>query len=86
MLPVDTPLVGRDALETLAAAGGDVAVPQTGPLPGVYRRSALEALETRLAAGALALRDALGALDTRVVMIEADRLANVNTPDDLSRL
>jgi molybdenum cofactor guanylyltransferase len=87
MLPVDTPRVGRDALTALAeAACADVAVPQTGPLPGAYRRSALPVLERRLAAGDLALRSAVDELDARVVTIDEALLANVNTPDDLARV
>jgi molybdenum cofactor guanylyltransferase len=86
VLPVDTPSVTREALETLAAAGGDVAVPQTGPLPGAYGRSALPVLERRLGGGRLSLRAALGELDTRTVIIDPDLLANINTPDDLARL
>jgi len=86
VLPVDVPRISLDALEALAGAGGDAAVPQTGPLPGAYRRSALPVLERRLAAGELALRGALDELDTRVVMIDPALLANVNTPDDLASL
>jgi molybdenum cofactor guanylyltransferase len=86
VLPVDTPSVTPAALEALAAAGGDAAVPQTGPLPGAYSRSALPVLERRLAAGELALRAALAELDVRAVMIEPHLLANVNTPHDLARL
>jgi molybdenum cofactor guanylyltransferase len=86
VLPVDVPRITRNALESLADGGGDVAVPQTGPLPGAYRRSALPVLERRLAAGELVLRGALDELDTRVVMIDPALLANVNTPDDLDRL
>ncbi len=58
-------------------------MPQTGPLPGAYRRSALPVLERRLAAGALRLRDALGELDVRVVELDPSRLRNVNAPADL---
>jgi molybdopterin-guanine dinucleotide biosynthesis protein A len=86
VVPVDTPRITRDALEALAAAGGDAAVAQTGPLPGVYRRSALPVLERSLEHGSLALRAALDELDTRTVMIDPALLANVNTPDDLARL
>ena len=85
-LPVDCPLVGESALRALAAACLDAAVPQTGPLPGAYRRSALNVLETRLRAGELALRDALLELETAVVELEPDALANVNTPDELAAL
>ena len=86
VLPVDVPRISQEALEALVAAGGDAAVPQTGPLPGAYRRSALPVLERRLADGELALRGALDELDTRLVMIDPALLANVNTPDDLASL
>jgi molybdenum cofactor guanylyltransferase len=86
VLPVDTPRVDEVSLLALADACADAAVPQTGPLPGAYRRSALPVLERRLAAGDLALRGALDELDARIVRIDPDRLANVNTPDDLARL
>ena len=86
ILPVDTPRVEATALAELAAACADAAVPETGPLPGAYRRSALPTLERRLAAGELALHRALDELETRIVRIDPAQLANVNTPDDLARL
>jgi molybdenum cofactor guanylyltransferase len=86
VLPVDTPLVGESELAALAEACADAAVPQTGPLPGAYRRSALPVLERRLAARELALHRALDELDARVVRIDPALLLNVNTPDDLARL
>jgi molybdopterin-guanine dinucleotide biosynthesis protein A len=82
-LPVDVPLVTAAALRELAAACRDAAVPQTGPLPGAYRRRALPVLEQRLASGDLALRDALAELDVAVVEIDPRLLANVNEPADL---
>ena len=82
-LPVDCPFVDAAALHTLADACRDAAVPQTGPLPGAYRRTALPVLERRLAAGSLALRDALDELDTAVVALDPASLANVNRPEDL---
>lgn len=84
-LPTDMPAVTPGLLRSLAdaAEGVDAAVPQTGPLPGAYRRSALPVLERRIAARELALRDALAELRTRVVELRAAELANVNTPDDL---
>jgi molybdopterin-guanine dinucleotide biosynthesis protein A len=85
-LPVDCPLLEADDLRALTAAGGDVAVPQTGPLPGAYRRSTLPALEAALAAGRLKLRDAIAELDVVVVPIDPRRLANANTPADLEAL
>jgi molybdopterin-guanine dinucleotide biosynthesis protein A len=86
VLPVDTPRVEPASLAALAAACEDVATPATGPLPGAYRRSALPALERCLAAGELALREALGELRATTVRIDPLELANVNTPDDLARL
>jgi molybdopterin-guanine dinucleotide biosynthesis protein A len=88
VLPVDSPLVTADVLASLAeaCAGADAAVPQTGPLPGAYRKTALPALQRRLAAERLSLRGALAELDTRTVELDEALLANVNTPDDLQRL
>jgi molybdenum cofactor guanylyltransferase len=62
ILPVDCPLVDAVVLGALVreCAGVDAAVPQTGPLPGAYRRSALPVLQRRLAAERLSLRGALG--------------------------
>ena len=87
-LPVDCPLVDAALLRSLAAAcaDADAAVPQTGPLPGAYRRSALPALQRRLAAERLSLRDALAELDSRTVELDEALLVNVNTVDDLQRL
>jgi molybdopterin-guanine dinucleotide biosynthesis protein A len=84
--PVDTPLVTADALRALVAACADAAIPQTGPLPGAYRKSALPVLERQLAEGRLALRDALEEFDTRVVELDPAQLVNVNTPADLRAL
>jgi molybdopterin-guanine dinucleotide biosynthesis protein A len=86
-LPVDCPLVTPEVLLRLAdACSGDAAVPETGPLPGAYRRSALAVLERRLGAGELALRDAVAELDAAVVPVEPALLVNVNTPADLRAL
>jgi molybdopterin-guanine dinucleotide biosynthesis protein A len=86
VLPVDCPLLAADDLRALAEACRDAAVPPTGPLPGAYRRNALPVLERALAAGRLAIRDALAELDVAVVTIEPARLANANTPAELARL
>jgi molybdenum cofactor guanylyltransferase len=86
VLPVDTPLVDRPALEALAAAAGDVAVAASGPLPGAYRRSALPALEQALAAGRLSLRDAIAGLAVTTLDLDPALLVNINTRDDLDRL
>ena len=83
VLPVDAPLVSLEMLRSLVDAGGDVAVSQTGPLPGVYHRSALPVLEERLAAGELKLSAALERLDTRIVDLDPFLLVNVNTVSDL---
>src|SRR5262245_27076665 len=64
VLPVDCPLVAVDDLRALAAGCADAAVPQTGPLPGAYRRTALPALERALADGRLAIRAVLEELET----------------------
>jgi molybdopterin-guanine dinucleotide biosynthesis protein A len=85
-LPVDCPLMTSEALHTLAANCADAAVPETGPLPGAYARSALAVLEQRLAAGRFDLQEALGELDARTVQIDPALLANVNTERDLDRL
>lgn len=82
-LPVDLPLITDDALKSLVAAcSGDVAVPQTGPLPGAYRRSALRVLERRLHAEELALARAFAELDVCLVEMEPTVLTNVNCPQD----
>jgi molybdopterin-guanine dinucleotide biosynthesis protein A len=89
VLPVDCPKVTAELLASLAdacAAGTDAAVPQTGPLPGAYRPSALPALEAAIERGHLKLRDALSALDARVVACDEALLVNVNTREELSAI
>jgi molybdopterin-guanine dinucleotide biosynthesis protein A len=86
VLPVDCPLVTPDLLTALADACLDVAVPQTGPLPGAYRSTALAALESALSDGNLALRDAIRPLRVAVVECEPELLVNVNSPAELQRL
>jgi molybdopterin-guanine dinucleotide biosynthesis protein A len=86
VLPVDVPLVTPALLVALADAAEDAAVTQTGPLPGAYRRSALPVLERRIAAGELALRDALTELQVREIHGNPDELRNVNAVEDLQRL
>ena len=85
-LPVDCPLVTPEALRALAEACADAAVPATGPLPGAYAQSALPVLEARLAAGELALDEALPKLDTRTVELDGALFANINTQRELDRL
>jgi molybdopterin-guanine dinucleotide biosynthesis protein A len=81
VLPTDMPQVTPALLRGLAAAaeGVDAAVPQTGPLPGAYRRTALAVLERHIAAGELALQRALDELRTRIVECDETLLVNVNT-------
>jgi molybdopterin-guanine dinucleotide biosynthesis protein A len=86
MLPVDVPAITADALHALAAVCRDAAVPQTGPLPGAYRRTVLPVLERALADRRLALYAVLDELDVVTVPLDASVLTNVNTPDDLQRL
>jgi molybdenum cofactor guanylyltransferase len=83
VLPVDTPFVTPELLQELADACADASVPQTGPLPGAYRKSALPVLRRRLLVGDLALRDALEELDVAVVDVDAGLLVNVNSPEQL---
>ena len=83
-LPVDLPSITVEALRSLASACvADAAVPQTGPLPGAYRRGALHVLARRLRAGELALRGALDELEVSVVEIDPAVLTNVNRREDL---
>jgi FdhD protein len=83
VVPVDCPGLTAAGLGALASACRDAAVPQTGPLPGAYRRSALPVLERRLADGRLKLRDAVAELDTAEVQLPEDELVNVNARGEL---
>ena len=85
VMPTDMPWVTPALLRRLAAAaeGADAAVPQTGALPGAYRRTALPVLERRIAAGELALHRALLDLETRLVQLDTRLLGNANVPEDL---
>ena len=77
VLPVDCPLVTPGALRELVAAG---AVPQTGPLPGVYSKELLPVVEERIAQGELSLRG----LNDSVLHLDERLLANVNTRTELT--
>ena len=85
-LPTDMPLVTADLLVRLAEAaeGRDAAVPQTGPLPGAYRRSVLPALERRIELEELSLTGALAELEIRVVQMAEESLRNANTAAELA--
>ncbi len=78
-LPVDCAAMRPEALRAL---GDAVAVPQTGPLPGAYRRSALQVLEDRVARGELSLRG----VNSTVLLIDEAMLADADTPAELERL
>jgi molybdenum cofactor guanylyltransferase len=86
VLPVDVPFMRAAHLRELAENCLDAAVPQTGPLPGAYRKSALPVLERRLVARELALRDALAELDVKTVELDPAVLTNINEPADLERV
>jgi len=86
VIPVDLPLLTAASLRALATECRDVAIPASGPLPGVYRTSTLPAFERALAAGEYRLRDALAHLDVAIVDLDETELANVNEPLDLERL
>jgi len=76
VLPVDAPRVTPSLLRSLIEAQ---AVPQTGPLPGVYAKSMLTELDERIAYGELALRG----VNERTLELDARLLANANTPVEL---
>jgi molybdenum cofactor guanylyltransferase len=85
-LPVDCPRVSADVVRALGGACRDAAVPQTGPLPGAWAKSALPVLERRLANGPLALYRAYEELDVAELELDPALLADVDTPADLERL
>ncbi len=76
VLPVDCPRVTAESLRRLVEAE---AVPQTGPLPGVYTKAMLGELEQRIAYGELSLRG----VNESVVELEERLLANANTRMEL---
>ncbi|MDE3024376.1 MAG: NTP transferase domain-containing protein, partial [Acidobacteriota bacterium] len=79
VLPVDMPNMTAAALRALAGACRDAAIPQTGPLPGAYRKTALPAL----ASGELSIRRAIEGLDVAVLHLDDGLLRNVNTAADV---
>jgi molybdenum cofactor guanylyltransferase len=85
-LPVDCPRVTADVIRALGDACHDAAVPQTGPLPGAWAKSALPALEQRLANGPLALYRTYEELDVVTLEIDPQLLADVDTPGELENL
>jgi molybdenum cofactor guanylyltransferase len=85
-VPVDCPRVTAELVRLLGDACRDAAVPQTGPLPGAWAKSALPLLEARLAGGPLALYRAYGELDVVEVEVDPQLVADVDTPGDLERV
>lgn len=82
-LPVDCIRITPDVLRTLGDTCRDAAVPQTGPLPGAWAKSALPVLERRLAEGPLALYRAYDALDVAELEVDPALLVDVDTPGEL---
>jgi molybdenum cofactor guanylyltransferase len=84
VVPVDCPWITPEAIRALGDACRDAAVPQTGPLPGAWAKTALPLLERRLATGPLALYRTYDDLDVVTVELDPAVVADVDTPGDLS--
>jgi len=78
-LPVDCARVTAALVREL---GDAVAVPQTGPLPGAYRKEMLPALERRIHGGELSLRG----VNQAVLQVDAWLLRDVDVPSDLATM
>ena len=85
-LPVDCPRVTPELIAARGAACRDAAVPQTGPLPGAWAKSALPLLEQRLREGPLALYRTYADLEVVEVEVDPALVADVDTPNDLAAL
>lgn len=85
-LPVDCPRVTPEVIRALGDACRDAGVPQTGPLPGAWAKSALPLLEQRLANGPYALYRTYDELDVVEVEVDPALVADVDTPGDLDEL
>jgi molybdopterin-guanine dinucleotide biosynthesis protein A len=86
-LPVDCPCITAGVLRELGEACRDAAVPQTGPLPGAWAKSALPLLEERLAAGGpLALYRTYDDLDVVTVQVDPALVIDVDLPEELDAL
>jgi molybdopterin-guanine dinucleotide biosynthesis protein A len=85
-VPVDLPFLTAELVRELGEACREAAIPPGSPLPASYSRAALPVLERRLAAGELALREALVELDTVTVEVDRRLLVNVNAPEELAAL
>jgi len=87
VLPVDCPRITPAVLRALGEACRDAAVPQTGPLPGAWAKSALPLLESRLAAGGpLALYRTYEELDVVTVQVDPEVVIDVDLPEELDAL
>jgi molybdopterin-guanine dinucleotide biosynthesis protein A len=82
-LPVDCVRMTADVIRELGSACRDCAVPQTGPLPGAWAKSALPVLERRLAEGPLALYRTYDELDVVELELDTALLVDVDRPSDL---
>ncbi len=85
-LPVDCVRVTAEVVRTLAGACRDAAVPQTGPLPGAWAKTALPLLEQRLASGPYALYRTYDELDVATVQVDPGLVIDVDAPRDLAAL
>ena len=86
VVPVDCPWITADAIRALGEVCRDAAVPQSGPLPGAWAKTALSLLEERLASGPLALYRTYDELDVVTVELDPAVVADVDAPGDLSGL
>jgi molybdopterin-guanine dinucleotide biosynthesis protein A len=87
VLPVDCPRITPAVLRELGDACRDASVPQTGPLPGAWAKSALPVLEARLAAGGpLALYRTYDELDVVTVQVDPALVIDVDLPGQLDAL
>lgn len=82
-LPVDCPRFTSELARTLGDACRDAAVPQTGPLPGAWAKSALPVLKRRLATGPYALYRAYEELDIVELELDPALLVDVDTRGEL---
>jgi molybdopterin-guanine dinucleotide biosynthesis protein A len=85
-LPVDCPRITPEVVRLLGEACRDAAVPQTGPLPGAWAKSALPVLEARLATGPLALYRTYEELDVVALEVDPALVMDVDSPGDLDAL
>jgi molybdenum cofactor guanylyltransferase len=85
-LPVDCPRITAEVLRELGDACADAAVPQTGPLPGAWAKSALPSLERRLAEGPRALYRAYEDLRIVEVTVDPALVADADTQGELDQL